>query len=182
MAFKIKHKGEVVEAPPLPDEVEEPLIPATHAGYLAWESYAGMAAARERAILCWERYKKLGEAMDQRGPEHNNYGKALAKLGRIEEEIVTEQVLFLQHERTADFCWRTLSQEERKSEGLCDWFGMRSDAKSLYGMWRQPFSAACVPPPDLHMLSVPLLVAVPEQRKAYLTMRMGGDYIDEGQD
>ncbi|MBA3569190.1 MAG: hypothetical protein H0W28_07555 [Pyrinomonadaceae bacterium] len=175
MPFSIKVKGQAHEPQEWtrPADVEEATQQLTHAGWLAWENYNVMADSRRRAIDLWERHERLGLEMDERGVEHPKYGSAYNRLCGFKDEIVVHQVRFLTSERTMDLCWKMMSRDERREDGIAEYIQQPASKRHVMGLWHWPFATGDVPDEAFHMGNTALLIATAQQRSIYLAQRLG---------
>lgn len=178
MPFKIKIKGQTIEArpfEPVEEGDEERLRRLGHAGYLAFDGFCVMTESRNRAILTWEKRERLGAEMDHRDPMHPKYGSALNKMGEYEGTIVVNQVRFLRAERDADDAWQQMSESERKEEGVADMFNVEPNARHLLGLWHHEFPTAYTPDVTFSILATSILASPPSQQQVYIRLRFGRD-------
>jgi len=175
MPFSIKVKGQAHDPQEWvrPADVDDAATQLTHAGWLAWENYNVMSESRQRAINLWERHERLGREMDERGGDHPQYVAAYGRLCKLKDEITVHQVRFLTSERTMDVCWKMMSRDERREEGIAQYISQPASKRHVLGLWHWPFATGDVPDERFHMGSTSLLIATPHQRSIYLTQRLG---------
>ncbi len=181
MPFSIRVKGQTHNPQEWtrPADVEEATSQLSHAGFLAWENYNGMADSRGRAIDLWERHERLGLEMDERGGHHPKYISAYNKLCVFKDEIVVHQVRFLASERIMDVCWKMMSRDERREDGIAEYIQKTASKRHVLGLWHWPFANGDVPDESFHMGVTPLLIATAQQRAIYFAQRFGRNEDDD---
>jgi len=180
MPFSIKVKGQAHEPQEWtrPADVEEAAHQLSHAGWLAWENYCVMSESRTRAIDLWERHERLGLEMDQRGGDHPKYAAAYGRLCKFKDEITVHQVRFLTSERIMDTCWKMMSRDERREDGIAEYIQQPATKRHVLGLWHCPFSTSDAPDESFHMGNTALLIATAQQRSIYLSQRLGREEED----
>lgn len=138
----------------------------SHDVYLAWDSYIGMQLVRELAIKSWQRREWLADKV-MANPDHPSNAEANRRIEHLDTMIAEHQKAFIDHERTADSCWRHIPRLERERESLHEMFGHDPKDGSILGLWHQKLGISDPAPLEFKMNPVVLQFVPPSHAAVY---------------
>ena len=138
----------------------------SHDVYLAWDSYIGMQISRALAINDWSRREWLADKV-MANPDHPSNAEANRRIAVLDDRIINNQKAFIDHERTADACWRHIPRPDRERESLHEMFGHDPKDDSILGLWHRKLGSFDPAPLEFKMNPVVLQFVPPSHAAVY---------------